>query len=133
MVILLRLLHAILYENHYYWGVHFNDQDKDIYQSKTNRVQIRMDYISFSVDGTRSTIIRLVKNATLGGTPVFTDISIDTSVMEFDTDAQLFQTGEPYFWLALEGLIQENSVLGEIDIELSPGDSLTVSAVSTAF
>ncbi|MED2003639.1 hypothetical protein P4V86_09805 [Brevibacillus laterosporus] len=56
-----------------------------------------MDYISFSVDGTRSTIIRLVKNATLGGTPVFTDISIDTSVMEFDTDTQLFQTGEPYF------------------------------------
>ncbi|MGG1267711.1 hypothetical protein [Brevibacillus laterosporus] len=56
-----------------------------------------MDYISFSVDGTRSTIIRLVKNATLGGTSVFTDISTDTSVMEFDTDAQLFQTGEPYF------------------------------------
>ncbi|WPS87139.1 hypothetical protein SMD22_22050 [Brevibacillus halotolerans] len=93
---------------------------------------IRMDYISFSVDGTRSTIIRLVKNATLGGTPVFTDVSTDTSVMEFDTDGTTVSDGKTVLLIALGRVDSGQLVLGEIDIELSPDESLTISAASAA-
>ncbi|ERM16304.1 hypothetical protein [Brevibacillus laterosporus] len=107
-------------------------RNKDIYQSKTNRVQIRMDYISFSVDGTRSAIIRLVKNATLGGTPVFTDVSTDKSVMEFDTAGTTVSDGKTVLLIALGRVDSGQLVLGEIDIELSPDESLTISAASAA-
>ncbi|RAP30420.1 hypothetical protein C2W64_01616 [Brevibacillus laterosporus] len=104
--------------------------NKTIYQSKTNRVQIRLDFISFSVNGTESTTISLAKNATLGGNPVFTDISTDTSVMEFDTASTTVSLGRSILLIATGRVDSGQLVLEEIDIELSPGDSLTVSALS---
>ncbi|MCM3273006.1 hypothetical protein [Paenibacillus elgii] len=107
-------------------------RNKALYQSKTNRVQVLIDYISFSVDGTQSTTIRLIKNATLGGTPAFTDISTDTSVMEYDTSGTSVSSGKSLLYIAAGRSDIGQLLLRDIEIELSPGDTLTISAVSQA-
>ncbi|SNS89263.1 hypothetical protein SAMN05444672_103167 [Bacillus sp. OK838] len=108
----------------------FTLQNKTTFQSKTNRVRVRFDFISYI--GTQQTIFRLTKNASLGGTPVFTDISTNTSVIAVDSDGTTVTGGTRIFSFAFSGIASEQTSLLEFNLELSPGDTFTLSAQSNA-
>ena len=108
----------------------FTLQNKTTYQSKINRVRVRFDFISYI--GTQQTIFRLTKNATLGGTPFFTDISTNTSVIAVDTNGTTVMGGTRILTFALSGLSSQQTSLLDFNIELSPGDTFTLSVQSSA-
>ncbi|OEF98881.1 hypothetical protein BHF71_02845 [Vulcanibacillus modesticaldus] len=103
-------------------------RNKSTYQAKTNRVRIRLDYLSVSVDGTKNAEVRLIKNTTLGGTPSWTDINTNTSVIEYDTSATTVTGGDLVISTQVAKNISKDLFLDSLDLILSPGDTLTVSA-----
>ena len=62
----------------------FSIQNKSTYQSKTNKVNAKIQSMSVVNDTNAPAIFRLWENATLGGSPSYTDISTNTSVMSVD-------------------------------------------------
>lgn len=80
--------------------------------------------------GNNVNTIRLVLNATLGGTPAFADINTTNSVLQKDTTGTTVTGGTELisFNLAKDGVLQID--LAEYDLDLEPNDTLTV-AVST--
>lgn len=62
----------------------FTLRNKTTYQGITNKVSAIIELVSFASDGAKSVEIELIINATIGGTPVFSDIDVNNSVMERD-------------------------------------------------
>ena len=75
--------------------------------------------------------VRIVVNATLGGTPSFSDISTTDSVVEIDTSATTVTDGKTIMILELAGK-NDSKVLGVADIELviAPGETITFEGTS---
>jgi hypothetical protein len=106
-------------------------RNRSTFASKTNRVDVELDFLGVAVDGTKNSIIKLIKNTTLGGTPTYTNISVDTSVVEFDVAGTTITGGEILLTFALQKVDSKELSLVGLNIDLIPGDILTVSGVST--
>ena len=64
------------------------------FQSKTNRIIAKILFmVVASRAGNANCQFQLVKNATLGGTPSYTDINSDTSVISIDEAATSYSGG----------------------------------------
>jgi len=66
----------------------FTIRNKSTYASKTNYIDILIESVSASIESSGANnlgSIRLVRNATLGGTPSYTDINTNNSVVDYDT------------------------------------------------
>ncbi len=62
--------------------------NKSVFQGTSNRVQLQFELLTFSAVGAgaaKFTTVRAYSNPILGGDPVFTDVSTETSVVAFDT------------------------------------------------
>lgn len=106
-------------------------RNKTTFASITNFVPITISKYSLGVTGSKTAIFRLVRNATLGGTPSYTDISTNTSVVDYDTAGTTI-TGGVYLdgsAIAKEGSLEFAPKLGTMD--LYPGETLTIAASST--
>lgn len=102
------------------------------FQGKTNRVRIILDFSSVSVDGTQPAQVRLVKNATLGGTPAFTDVNPNASVVAFDTAGTTVTGGTSILSYQLQRTDSSQLFLSSLSITLNPGETLTVAVSSTS-
>jgi len=100
------------------------------FQSKDNHVEALLALVSAACDGAKLVDIELWKNATLGGTPSYTDVDDSNSISSFDIAGTTVSNGE--FILALNLGKADGDVLDlhEQDIGLHPGDTLTVAAYS---
>jgi len=108
-------------------------RNKSTYQSLTNRTPINILKYSVSVDGNKPAEFQLVKNTTLGGTPAYTDISTNTSVIEYDTAGTTVTGGQviDFATLAASGSVSEAGT-ETTDIILLPGESLTLAVNATS-
>jgi hypothetical protein len=102
------------------------------FQSKTNRGIVKITRISAAVDGTKISTIKVYKNTTLGGSPSYTQINANTSIVSYDTAGTTVTGGDliAVFELAKEG----SEIVSFVDenIVLIPGETLTVTATSAA-
>jgi len=87
---------------------------------------------SVSVDGNKPAEFQLVKNTTLGGTPSYTDISTNTSVIEYDTAGTTVTGGQAvdFGTLGATGSASESGT-STTDIILLPGETLTLAVRAT--
>jgi hypothetical protein len=107
-------------------------RNKSTYQTLTNRTPINILKYSASVDGNKPAEFQLVKNATLGGTPSYTDISTNTSVVEYDTAGTTVTGGQiiDFATLASSGSLSEGGT-ATTDIIILPGETLTLAINAT--
>lgn len=114
-------------------AVIMNLENQATFQSKTNRVKVELTFFSAAADGTKSAVFGIYKNLAIGGSPSWSNIDATNSVMRKDTagtvtpaDANL----EFEFEVAKTGSV--NTSLKDIFIELSPGDTLTITGESAS-
>ena len=107
-------------------------RNKSTYQTLTNRTPINLLKYSVSVDGNKPAEFQLVKNTTLGGTPSYTDISTNTSVIEYDTAGTTVTGGQAvdFGTLGATGSASESGT-STTDIILLPGETLTLAVRAT--
>jgi hypothetical protein len=106
-------------------------RNKSTFVSQTNRTPINILKYGVAVDGTKNCVFELIKNTTLGGTPSYTDISTNTSVIEYDTAGTTITGGS----IIDDAVLTKNGSLKEspkvFDIFLDPGDTLTLAVRTT--
>ena len=108
-------------------------RNKGTFQSLTNRTPIVPLKYSIAVDGNKPAEFQLVKNATLGGTPAYTDISINTSVVDYDTAGTTVTGGKviDFGTLGATGSANESGT-ATTDILVLPNDTITIAVRATA-
>ena len=106
-------------------------RNKSTFASKINRVAIELDFIGGAVDGTKNAVLKVIKNTTLGGTPSYTDISTNTSVVEFDTGGTTISGGQVLLTFVVQKVDSKEIDVSDLNIDLLPNDTFTISAVST--
>lgn len=112
----------------------FTLRNKTTYASKTNFIDIIIQNIAAAIEATSANNIgqiRLVKNATLGGTPSYADINTSDSVVEIDTAGTTVTGGEEIIPSLLAG--KNDSVLEDLTpykIILNPGETMTIAGLS---
>ncbi|KKL92923.1 hypothetical protein LCGC14_1879870, partial [marine sediment metagenome] len=112
----------------------FTIRNKSSYVSKTNYIDLILEAISVSIEASGANnlaTIRVVKDATLGGTPSYSDISATDSIVDIDVAGTTVTGGKELFDFGLAGKNDEIfHGLGEHKIYLAPGETITISAIS---
>lgn len=105
-------------------------RNKSTYQSITNQVIIQPDFLTAAADGTKNVTLKIIANAALGGTPSYTDIGTNTSVVDYDTAGTTITGGKllAVFQLSKTGSISQN--FREFDFTMQPGTTMTFAAES---
>jgi hypothetical protein len=104
----------------------------DTFQGKINKVFIQPDLCSISVKGSNTFLIKAIKNTTLGGTPVWTDINANYSVIQYDTSATTVTNGVLIAAVELDAGGSRDFEIGNMNLFLHPGDMCTFSATSSS-
>lgn len=106
-------------------------RNKTTYQSVTNQVRIRPVLLSMAADGNKNVTVNMYINTTLGGSPSYTDISTNTSVIDYDTAGTTISGGRLVASFGL-GKTQSSVIsIKELNLILNPGDTLTIAATSS--
>jgi hypothetical protein len=107
---------------------------RSTYASKTNFIESMLVGVSAAVEaGTANNLgyVRIVKNATLGGTPSYSDINTNNSTVEIDTAGTTVTGGTELFG---EGLAGKNDKFAfnfrDWQVIIEPGDTITIAAES---
>jgi hypothetical protein len=108
----------------------FTIQNKTSFQSKTNRGRIHFDSIGSSISGAADAQYRIVLNATLGGTPSFTDIAVNQSIAAVDVAGTTVTGGTEWRRGPSAGNFQLAEDLSTLEMRLNPGDTLTFAGTS---
>ena len=110
-------------------------RNKTSYSSKDNFIDILIENVTGSIEASSANNlgkIRLVRNATLGGTPSYSDIDSTDSVVDMDTSGTTVTGGKEILSSPFAG---KNDRFGlntiNYDIILAPGETLTVAASSS--
>ncbi len=109
----------------------FTLRNKALFAGKTNYIRILLLLYSAAVDGTKPSLIQLVFNAALGGTPVWNDYDVNDSVIEFDTAGTTVTGGLAGGIIALDNIGRFDQNLVPLRLVLSPGDTLTLAGQAT--
>mgnify|MGYP003629799131 CR=1 FL=1 len=114
----------------------FTIRNKSTYNSLTNYIDIVLQNIQCSIEaGANNNLgqVRLVKNATLGGTPSYTDIDATDSIVDIDVAGTTVTGGQEFMFLPLAGKNDKDIIdLLPYEFILIPGDTLTVAGLSAA-
>lgn len=112
----------------------FTIRSKSTYASKTNFIATLLEYVSASVEaGATNNLanIRLVKNATLGGSPSYADINTTDSTIDIDVAGTTVGGGKELINIPLAGKNAQASInLVQYLIGMEAGDTITVAASS---
>lgn len=113
----------------------FTLRNKASYASKTNFIELILENIGGSIEASAANNLgrlRLIKNATLGGTPSYNDINTTNSIVDIDVAGTTVTNGKTLFTSSLAGKndrISEGN-LTTYKILLHPGDTVTVAGFS---
>lgn len=106
-------------------------RNKATFNSKQNKISIKLSFVTFASDGNKIAIFNFWRNATLGGTPEYIDIDSNNSIVDYDISGTTVTNGinEGNFTL---GKIDSKAIpLEELEIILFPGDIFTISGESS--
>ena len=110
-------------------------RNKLSYVSKTNFIDIILHHVVSSIEASAANNlgdVRLVLNATLGGTPSYSDINTSNSVVEIDTDGTTVTGGKEIFSIPLAGKNDETKQ--DIIVHkmiVGPGETITIAGSSS--
>lgn len=105
-------------------------RNKSTYASATNRVIVDLKTLSVGNDVNQLAIFKLWEDATLGGSPSYTDINATNSVIEYDVAGTTIASGRlvaTYVCPKDNGLLID---LTKIELDIRPGHTITVGALS---
>ena len=111
-------------------------RNKALYASKTNYIDLVLEAISAGIEANVANNlgeIRVVKDATLGGTPSYADINTSDSIVDMDVAGTTVTGGRELFSFQLAG--KNDKIFHGVQshkIYLAPGETITVSAISAA-
>jgi hypothetical protein len=100
--------------------------------TKANRIRSQLGMLSVATDGTKTAIVRIVKDTTLGGAPSYTAYSANTSPIEYDTAGTTLTGGSVVFAATLDKVDSQVFDLRQWALFLNPGEKLTVSVTSAS-
>jgi len=114
----------------------FTIRNKSTYNSLTNFLDIVLESLSVAIEASGASNlgdVRLVRDATLGGTPSYTDINTTDSIMEIDVAGTTVTGGKDLLDTTLSGKNDREFIdLTNFDIILGPGQTITVAASSSS-
>ncbi len=112
----------------------FTIRNKTTYASKTNFIDVIMNSVGASIEASSANnlgAVRIVKNATLGGTPSYADINTTDSVIEIDVAGTTVTGGKVLGIIQLAGKNDKDRIPLLADkIILNPGETLTMAGSS---
>ncbi|HEY0891799.1 MAG TPA: hypothetical protein VGE32_02010, partial [Cellvibrio sp.] len=106
-------------------------QNKATYQAEVNQVLVYPDELTIGNNTANPILVALILNPTVGGTPAFTDVSTNTSVVSFDTAGTTITGGKllmTFFVFSSTSMVLD---LTDFGMRLIPGDRFVVAARST--
>ncbi len=112
----------------------FTIRNKTSYQSKTNFIDILLENVGTSIEASSANNLgsfRLVRDATLGGTPSFSDINTANSVVEIDTAGTTVTGGKEILSGPLAG--KNDSATENLlpyKLIVNPGETITLAGIS---
>lgn len=110
-------------------------RNRSTYASKTNFIDTVLEAVTVSIEANSTNNLgyfRLVKNATLGGTPSYSDINTSDSILEIDTAGTTVTGGKEFINIGMAGKNDRIfEILLPLSIVVSPGDTITLSVYST--
>lgn len=101
------------------------------FNSITNKKYIQPLMISLAPTGNIILTYELILNATLGGSPSYTDISATTSVSSFDIAGTTVSGGRSLGVFYVNGNNNITIDLSELNLSLNPDDTLTIAGTSS--
>jgi hypothetical protein len=112
----------------------FTIRNKALYASKTNFIDIELLNLVGAIEANTANNlgqVRVVKNATLGGTPSYADISTTDSVVDIDVAGTTVTGGKEVIHIPLAGKNDKEVLdLKNYEIIIAPGETVTVSGIS---
>lgn len=96
--------------------------------TNNNRVRILVDYMSTTSNGNNNVAIDLIKNASVTGTN-YQSIG-SNSVVQYDTTGTTVLNGRTFITYQMNNKESNQFLLSNLDIELAPGETLTVTGSS---
>ncbi len=112
----------------------FTIKNRASYASKTNFMELVLKRLSIGIEANQANNLgewRLVKDATLGGTPSYSNINTSDSIVEIDTAGTTITGGKELMSGDLAGKndkMIEN--ISDYKLILGPGESVTLSVIS---
>jgi hypothetical protein len=107
-------------------------RNNSVFAGLTNYVQVGPQIITAASDGSKSVLFNIRKNTALGGSPSFVDYNSNTSVISIDTAGTTVTGGIFIGSLHIAKVSNDVLDMSILDILLSPGETLTISALSAA-
>lgn len=104
---------------------------RDTFHDQPNRAVVFPDLFSLAADGTRVCKFNIYLNATLGGTPSYTNVDINRSAVEYDTAGTTVTGGTRIAQIVVAKDGAQFINLGRT-IRLNNGDTLTIAATSAS-
>ena len=105
-------------------------RNNSTFVSKTNRTRITVDNISLLNQSSQEGIFRFYLNPTVGGSPSFTNINANTSVVAYDTAGTTITGGRLLLGVHMAGNQQQFINMEPYKLNFYPGDRLVVSIQS---
>lgn len=110
-------------------------RNRATYVSKTNFIDVILHEVAIGVEASTPNNLascRLVKNATIGGVPSYSNINTNNSVVELDTSGTSVSGGDEILPFILAGKnADKDDELIEHQLILNPNDTLTVACASS--
>lgn len=114
----------------------FTIRNKTTYAGKTNFIEVQLEDFAYSIEALAANNLaelRIVRNATLGGTPDFSDINTTDSVLEIDVAGTTVTDGKLLVPRTLAGKNDSKSDnLLPFKVILAPGETATVAGTSVS-
>lgn len=109
-------------------------RNKASYASKTNFIDIVLEHLWSSIEASNANNlgnVRLVLNATIGGTPSYNDINTSNSVVEIDVAGTTVTGGKEIFSSPLAGKNdKDKEALIPHKLIIAPGETVTIAGSS---
>lgn len=108
----------------------FTIRNKTTYRSLLNKLPIHIFNLTAATDN-QLMVIKLLKNATLSGTPTWIDINTNDSVVEYTTNSVSVSNGNEIMSVSLPKAGNASFQFQIYDIVLEPGDTLSIGVRDT--
>lgn len=105
-------------------------RSKTTYASITSYIHSDLSFLSMAADGVKPVTISIYRNATLGGTPSYSDVDTTNSTMEVDTAGTTVTGGQLLAQVVVGKVDSEILYFDSGSVSIRPGDSLTFAASS---
>lgn len=110
----------------------FSIRNKSTFAGKTNLVNAFMRNISCANDVNQLATFKIYEDATLGGTPSFLDIEVNSSIMESDTSGTTVSGGKLLVAYTIGKDSGQTFELDKLNIIMKPGSTYTITSDSAS-